>query len=171
MPVPARSLPRRLTGAAEDVFRRLPEPWKRRVVRRLTPSHTVGSVVVFRDGDAVLVVRQHHSSGWCLPGGHLRAGESAYAGLRREVVEELGAAVWTAWAPAVPQRPSGVVHDPVARRVDLVFLAAVERGADIVPGDGIDEHRWLSLAEDPENQTTADALQAVDVRRSLPHAG
>lgn len=68
-----------------------------------------------------------------------------------------------AWAPAVPQQPTGVVHDPVARRVDLVFVADVTPGAAIGLGRGIDEHRWLPLDADPENEATGNVLRAVGV--------
>lgn len=105
-----------LRRAALVGFRHAPPLVRRWVVRRITPSFTVGSVLVLRDGDEVLLLDQRHHDGLTLPGGLLRRGEDGASGLRREVWEEVGLELTL-------DEPSVTVVDSRARRVDLVFTA------------------------------------------------
>jgi ADP-ribose pyrophosphatase YjhB (NUDIX family) len=110
-----------------SVFRRLPIPVRRTAVRALTPQFTVGVVVVLeRPSGGVLLVRQRHTGRWALPGGLLDRGEGPREALAREVAEELGLTLDTGALD-----PPGVLVDPAARRVDIVFRTV----ADVQPRD------------------------------------
>jgi 8-oxo-dGTP diphosphatase len=99
------------------IFRRLPVWARRFLVRRISPSFTVGAVcAVLRDDGALLAVRLTYRNGWWLPGGLLSRGESAAEGARREVLEETG-------VPVELIGPPTVVVDAEARRVDVIFRA------------------------------------------------
>ena len=114
----------RLHRLALQVFRRLPVRARRRVVRTVAPSFTVGAICVIERADgAVLLVRQTYRKAWGIPGGLLERGESPEDAARREVAEEVGLAIELVGEPAV-------VVDEDARRVDVIFRARPAEGAD-----------------------------------------
>lgn len=161
--------------AALEVYSRLPRAAKRRIVRTISPSFTVGSMCfIERDDASLLLVRHSYRERWGVPGGLLQRGESAGHGARREVKEEVGIDITLLGEPAV-------VVDPEPQRVDIIFRArpldpalAVEdrvqpRSPEIV------EAAWFSPDSLPELQfETADALVTLaraatsPVRRRLP---
>ena len=72
-------------------YTRTPAPLRRRIVRVLTPGYRVGALAVLQRPDGrVLLVDQPYVTGWSLPGGDLKRGESVRAGLQRELREEVG---------------------------------------------------------------------------------
>ena len=106
------------------LFRRLPVRARRRVVRTLAPSFTVGAIcMIEREDGALLLVRQSYRRRWGVPGGLLKRGETPHDAARREVLEEVGLDVELVGEPAV-------VVEPKARRVDLVFRARPAAGED-----------------------------------------
>ena len=141
------------------VFRSLPTPLRRLLVRLGTPSYTVGAVLVLRRADGrVLMVDQRHTGGWALPGGHLRRGEDPLDGLLREVREEVGLRLERDQLPA----PTALI-DARARRVDLVY---------VLDADGQHPHRadedevlrlgWFALDDLPDiTDPTRDILRSV----------
>lgn len=142
------------------LFRRLPTPARRFVVRRMTPSFTVGAICVIEreDGD-LLLVRHSYRRRWGLPGGLLEVGEDAADAARREAREEVGLAVELVGEPAV-------VVDPEPRRVDIVYRArAVGTGGDVAPhavSPEIVELAWFpSDALPPLQHEAASALVAL----------
>lgn len=109
---------------ALDVFRRLPVRARRRVVRSIAPSYTVGAICVIERVDgAVLLVRLSYRNSWGLPGGLLKRGESPADAARREVREEAGLDVDLVSDPVV-------VVDAPAQRVDVIFRARPAAGVD-----------------------------------------
>src|SRR5438105_4547980 len=101
------------------VFRRLPRPMRRMIIRLITPSYTVGAVLALQRSDGtLLLVEQRHSPGWALPGGLLRRRELPSDGLVREVEEEVGIRL----DPASLASPTAVLS-PRVRRVDIVYLS------------------------------------------------
>ncbi|MGE5595042.1 MAG: NUDIX domain-containing protein [Hyphomicrobiales bacterium] len=77
----------------DSLLRRIaPLLWRGQVLRwQLTGGHVMGAkVIVVREG-RVLLIRQTYRSGWFLPGGGLKRGESPEAAARREAREEAGA--------------------------------------------------------------------------------
>jgi 8-oxo-dGTP diphosphatase len=143
------------------VFRRLPRPVRRLIIRSFTPSYTVGAVLALQRSDgSLLLVEQRHSPGWALPGGLLARGESPSDGLLREVKEEVGLVLDPAQMPV----PFAVLA-PRVRRVDVVYVSA--RGDEFAPRRGADEDEvtgvgWFALDALPEvSDATVDILHGV----------
>jgi 8-oxo-dGTP diphosphatase len=147
--------------AAMRVFRRLPRPVRRLIIRSVTPSYTVGAVLALQRSDGeLLLVEQRHSPGWALPGGLLRRGETPSDGLVREVEEEVGLVLDPARLPL----PFTVLA-PRVRRVDVVYVSA--SGDDFAPRRGDDEDEvtgveWFALDALPDvSDATIDILHGV----------
>ena len=143
------------------LYRSLPVGARRFVVRRLTPSFSVGAMCVVERADgALLLVRHSYRRRWGFPGGLLARREQPADAARREVLEEVGLAV------DIDGKPS-VVVDPVARRVDVIFRARPQRDT---PGEvsptspEITESRWFPPDELPELQPES-ATALVEVAR------
>lgn len=138
----------RLHRAALGGFRRLPTWARRRVVRTIAPSFTVGAMAfVERSDGAILLVRLAYRKRWGVPGGLLERGEEADVGARREVVEETGLVIDLLGEPTV-------VVDPEPQRVDIVFRARVADGIDPASAaphsPEIVEVRWFQRDALPE---------------------
>ena len=131
--------------AALAVFRRLPVAGRRFVVRRVSPSYTVGAMcVVQRDDGAILCVKLSYRKRWGFPGGLLERGETALAAAHREVREETGIDIEIDGPPAV-------VVDPRARRIDIVFRCHPVDDRQPTPDAAeVLEARWFPAAELPE---------------------
>ncbi|MEW6153214.1 MAG: NUDIX hydrolase [Actinomycetota bacterium] len=98
-------------------WRVLPQPVRQFVVRRATPSYSVGAIVVIERSDgSLLLIRNSYRQGWGFPGGFLKRGEAPADAARRETGEEVGVEV------VVGDNPK-VVVDAHARRVDVIFGA------------------------------------------------
>jgi 8-oxo-dGTP diphosphatase len=142
------------------IYQRLPKRLRRFVVRRATPSFTVGAVcLIERTDGAVLLVRQVYRRGWGVPGGLTRKREEITDCARREVLEEVGLPIELVGEPAV-------VVDPEPRRIDVVFRARPVPDAE--PDDAkpcspeIAEVRWFSTEDLPDLQhETVSALVAL----------
>ncbi len=142
------------------IFRLLPRPTRRLVVRSLAPSFTVGAIcVIERPGGELLLVRQTYRTHWGFPGGLTKRGEDIRDTARREAFEEVRFEIDLVGEPAV-------VVDPGPRRVDVVFRARPAAGAaldDIRPtSPEIVEARWFAADALPElQQEAANALVAL----------
>ncbi|MDQ2651200.1 MAG: NUDIX hydrolase [Actinomycetota bacterium] len=157
---------RRLHRLALRIFEQLPRSLRRRIVRVLAPTFSVGAICcIERDDGAILLVRQSYRRRWGLPGGLLQKGESAHAAVVREVAEEVGLDLVLSGEPAV-------VVDGQARRVDVVFRGRPASRADadaVAPrSPEIDEVRWFHADELPELQAEA-AGALVTLARSASH--
>jgi ADP-ribose pyrophosphatase YjhB (NUDIX family) len=154
---------------ALQVFRRLPVSARRRVVRTIAPSFTVGAICVIERSDgAVLLVRQSYRNSWGLPGGLLKRGETPVAAAIREVREESTLEI------DVMDDPATVV-DAAAQRVDIVFRARPAPGVDPAsarPGSPeILEVGWFPSGDLPDLQfETSGALVALARRAVAPSA-
>jgi ADP-ribose pyrophosphatase YjhB (NUDIX family) len=141
-------------------YRRLPVWARRRVVRSLAPSFTVGAMCfVTRDDGHLLLVRHLYRTDWGVTGGLLKRGEVAADGARRETFEEVGLAVDLHGQPVAQV-------DPEARRVDVIYRAVPAVGADPTTArpcsPEIVEVRWFPLSELPPLQhETAGALEIL----------
>lgn len=140
------------------VFAKLPRPVRRRVVRLLSPSFTVGAMCfIERDDGALLLVRHVYRERWGVPGGLLERGEAAPDGAVREVHEEVGIRIELLGEPAV-------VVDAHPQRVDVIFRARPLDAREVL--DAVKPHspeivdaRWFAPDALPELQfETADAL-------------
>ena len=142
-----------------QVYRHLPVWARRRVVRTISPSFTVGAMCfIERDDGQLLLVRLVYRDRWGVPGGLLERGEDAADGARREVWEEVGVAVDLRGEPTV-------VIDPVAQRVDVVYRARLS--ADQAPDSvrpcspEIAEARWFPVNGLPDLQPETSAALVV----------
>jgi ADP-ribose pyrophosphatase YjhB (NUDIX family) len=137
------------------VFRRLPAPVRRVVVRAGTPSFTVGAVCLLQRDERLLMLRQPHRVGWSLPGGLLDRRESAAEAVQRELHEELGLRVRVG-------RPVTVVVDAPLRRVDVVYRLVVDHAVGERVGGEATSSRWLRPEEvDEMDGPTRQILQAA----------
>lgn len=154
-----------LHRAALTTFRHLPAPARWAVVRRTTPTFSVGCLLVaVRDDDTVLVLRQRHQEGWTLPGGLLARRETPRQGLLRELAEELGLRTPALRALGLPDEPTAVAFHPHERHIDAIFRVDPPAGAalDLTPdGTEVLQAGWLR-PDDPRLSTlTLDALERV----------
>lgn len=166
-----------LHRALLKVFRALPTGARRRVVRTIAPSFTVGSMCfIERPDGALLLVRHVYRRRWGVPGGLLERGEEPADAAVREVREEVGIDVVLLGEPAV-------VVDPEPQRVDIVYRARVAPGADWRDASPrspeIATVEWFRPTELPELQhETAGAFVALarvrgagEAARGVPRAG
>lgn len=157
MPVaPVHSRPLYLT--ALRVFRRLPAPLRRGLVRAGTPGFTVGAVCLLERDGRLLMLRQPHRLGWSLPGGLLDRGESAAEAVVREVREEVGIEVAVG-------RPVTVVVDSPLRRVDVVYRVDVDGDIGERIGGEATTARWLVPAD--VDEMDAPTRQILDAARDV----
>ncbi|HYI61792.1 MAG TPA: NUDIX domain-containing protein [Acidimicrobiales bacterium] len=151
------------------VFRRLPTSARRRVVRTIAPSYTVGSMCfVERDDGALLLVQHSYRRRWGVPGGLLERGEATAEAAVREVREEVGVDVVLVGEPAV-------VVEPDPQRVDVIYRARLAPG--VAPDDAhpsspeIETVRWFPAGALPELQhETACAFVALARARGTSEA-
>ncbi len=155
-PAPVHSRPVYL--AALRVFRRLPAPLRRTLVRAGTPGFTVGAVCLLERDGRLLMLRQPHRVGWSLPGGLLDRGESAADAVAREVREELGVDVEVG-------RPVTVVVDSPLRRVDVIYRVTVGGEIGEHVGGEATTARWL-LPEEVD-EMDAPTRQILDAARDV----
>jgi 8-oxo-dGTP diphosphatase len=127
---------RRAYTAVLTVFRWLPAPVRRTIVRLGTPSFTVGAVCVIDHDRALLVLRQPHRHGWSLPGGLLERGEPAAEAVVREVFEETHLRVEVGV-------PLTVKVNARVRRVDVIYRIVVDRRPDARAGGEATDVGWL----------------------------
>jgi len=138
---------------------------RRAVVRRVTPTFTVGAICLVERGDGrILLIRQSYRNHWGLPGGLLQRREDPAVAAVREIREEVGLDIELVSEPAV-------VVDASPRRIDVVFRArpAREDEADAVCPSSVEivEAAWFLPTELPRLQVeTAQAVQAL-ARASL----
>lgn len=139
------------------IYGRLPTLPRRWVVRTISPSFTVGSMVVVERSDGrLLFVRQSYRAKWGVPGGLVKRREAAEEAAVREVYEEVGLRVELIGPP-------GVVIDPIPQRVDVIFRARPLPGKDLdaleLCSPEIKAVEWFSPTDLPELQfETAGAL-------------
>ncbi|WP_426572498.1 NUDIX hydrolase [Aquihabitans sp. McL0605] len=131
-------------------YQRLPTWARRRAVRTVAPSYTVGAMCfIERDDDHLLLVRHVYRKRWGVPGGLLKRGEDAADGARREVLEEVGLAI-----DLIGE--AQVVVDAEPQRVDVIYRAKPVADADldsVAPGSPeILEARWFPRDALPELQ-------------------
>ena len=76
-----------------SIWRALPGPVRRSIVRATEPHFTVAMAAVVRDEEGRILLLEHvfrPGSGWGLPGGFLAKRERLEDGIRRELREEVG---------------------------------------------------------------------------------
>ncbi len=154
----------RLQTALLHVFGRLPPLLRRRIVRLMTPSFTVGAICLIERPDGkILLVQQVYRTAWGVPGGLSKRGEDIAECAKREVLEETGIVIDLVGEPAV-------VVDAGPQRVDVVYRARPSAGFDLSTvspqSPEIADVRWFALDELPELQHEAVSALAALTRAS-----
>lgn len=158
-----RSVGSRLRSAGYRGFYRLPPPIRRRLVRLVAPTYTVGAVILVQDTeDRLLLLRQPPGHGWSLPGGMIDRGERPVDCAARELAEETGLRLSVDDLSAAT--PNAVAHSH-GHWVDFVYQASVDPEDHEITVDGgeVLEARWHNL-------TTLPPL-TVPTARLLAHFG
>ena len=113
------------------------------------PMVGVGGVVI-RD-NMILLAKRSHPPGkglWSIPGGLVKLGETLREAVKREVREECGLEV----EPTSPIKVFDVIERDVNGRVRfhyviVDYLCEIKGESAILPGDDVEEVRWISLDE------------------------
>jgi 8-oxo-dGTP diphosphatase len=148
------------------IWRRVPRPVRRWIVRLIAPSFTVGATcLIERDDGAVLLVRVVYRDGWGLPGGLINRREDIDSCARREVREETGLAIDLVGEPAV-------VVDARPQRIDVIYRARPAAGTDadsVEPRSAeVSDVRWFPTDALPELQPEAVSGLVALARADLP---
>lgn len=101
---------------------------------RFQKRQYLGTLIVIRVGNSVLLLRSSYRREWNLPGGRQKVGESAEAAVRRELSEETGISVGQILAT---KTISGVWH---GRAEKISFF---EARIDILPAIRIDNREII----------------------------
>ena len=149
-----------------QLWRRVPRPIRRWIVRLVAPSYTIGAAcVIEREDGALLLVRVVYRDGWGLPGGLVNRREDIDSCARREVREETGLAVELVGEPAV-------VVDARPQRVDVIYKARPVHGADpdaVGPrSPEVSDVRWFQANALPQLQPEAVGGLVALARSEVP---
>jgi 8-oxo-dGTP diphosphatase len=120
---------------------------------------SIAAAVVVDERDRLLVVRKRGTSSFMQPGGKIEPGETAFAALQREVLEELNVCI-----VLTTVRPLGRFCAPAANEPDQVVDAAlfvVELAGDPRPSAEIEEIAWLDL------QSPSDSVDLAPLTRNI----
>lgn len=154
-------IPRKLRRIALQVYPRLPWPVRRLGIALVTPTHTVGALLVVQDLDRrILLVRQSYTSGWSLPGGLLGRHEAPADAATRELVEETGLRI-----DPVRLKPSlpNALHQADNHWIDFVYFASAEDATGELQADGAEilEVAWFPTDSLPPLRSEARSILAA----------
>ena len=108
------------------------------------------SAVIFDEtGQKVLLTRRADNGKWCLPSGHMEAGESAVETCIREVKEETGLSVQVKRLVGVYTNPHRLLEYPDGNKFHLVALSfeAEVIGGELTTSDETTAFGYFTLAE------------------------
>jgi len=127
-----------LKKIALQVYKRLPIPIQRKVVRIMYPGYVVAAKVFITDANGkFLVVKTTYNPDWDIPSGHCDPGESPNLAACRELWEETGLKV-----DAVQQ--FGVIFYTKLRTLQVLFVHALDTTIELQPDNlEISDVRWV----------------------------
>ena len=108
------------------------------------------SAVIFDEtGEKVLLTRRADNGKWCLPSGHMEAGESAVETCIREVKEETGLSVQVKRLVGIYTSPHRLLQYPDGNKFHLVALSfeAEMIDGELTTSDETTEFGYFSLPE------------------------
>jgi 8-oxo-dGTP pyrophosphatase MutT (NUDIX family) len=117
---------------------------------RLARPVTMGVRVIIVDRDNVLLVRHTYRTGWFLPGGGLKRGESLLEAAAREAREEAGATL-------LDPELVGIFSNFSEGKSDHVALFGSRGAATLEHDDEIAEVRWFAIAHLPADVSPGTA--------------
>ncbi len=121
------------------------------------PDAPVTAALVFAMQGERFVLADITGRGWCVPGGHLEAGESEQEAVRREAYEEAGLTLG-------PIRLLGhytLTAEDSGTTLAAMYIGAIMRLDPLPPGFESRGVRAFALAEIPAHYYTWDALLAA----------
>lgn len=137
------------------LYRTIPRPLTRALLWAANPKFNVGAVGLFLTPEGKLLVLKHvyrHTYPWGLPGGYLKRGETAEAGMLRELKEETG-------LDGVIERVL-CVEDVDAFQREVVFVGRVDSAQAIVLNFEIDEAAYVATDQLPAEMLPRHAVLA-----------
>lgn len=159
------TLRRKVGTALLSVFRRIPGPLKRGLVRAGTPNYTVGAVCAIEHEGTVLLLRQAHREGWSLPGGLLEHGEPPADAVIREVLEETGLRI-------DPGDHIAVGVHPHTQSIDVIFRATALDRPDLRLAHEARRARWWDIEKVRDvDRETRQILDLLVRTRDTPRPG
>ena len=164
---------RKLKAANPDLlFRNLREIRDYLERHRGLPAHppvaTVGALI-FNAQDEILMIQTHKwSHKWGIPGGKIKANETAEAALRREVLEETGLAIEKIRFELVQDCIEPPEFYQKAHFILLNYTAHADR-RDVVLNDEAEDYRWVSREEAARMDLNGPTRILLDHVRSHPH--
>jgi 8-oxo-dGTP diphosphatase len=132
-------------------------------MRYEAPTVAVGAIC--QNGKDLLMVKRGREPAkglWSIPGGRVELGEYLADALVREVREETGLDVQVGQLAGIHE----VVGDP--HFVILDFEAIVTTDRDPVPGDDVEEVRWVPFGEVPDLDCTPRFVEIMKAWSVLP---
>ena len=106
---------------------------------------------IIRDGDRLLLARQHGSDSWGLIGGGIEPGETPHDAVAREVLEELGVEPTVGDLVGAYGGPDLVIDYPNGDRVaytTITFECVLPAGAELIlETEELVEVRWFKPSE------------------------
>lgn len=137
---------------------------------RIIPVPAVNAIV-FNEQREILLTRRsaqiREPGKWCLPGGHLEAGEDLVTAIRREVQEEVGLVVRKEELMGIYSDPALTVTTeilPEGHRAQFVVAAFVVREyeGDVTPNFEVDKWGWFRADNLPEPMLKSHPIRVAD---------
>jgi ADP-ribose pyrophosphatase YjhB (NUDIX family) len=115
-------------------------------IGRQAPLAVACSAAIRDSEQRILLTKRTDNRQWCLPGGHLEAGESVTEGVVREVKEETGLDIEVLRLTGVYSSPHRVLEYTNGARFQIVALnfEARVRGGALAISDETCEFMWCS---------------------------
>ena len=136
-----------LKKTVQTIWRNLPPPFRRIIVRATQPTFTisVAAIIVNEKGEVLLLDHVLRSApSWGMPGGFIAGGEQPIAAIRRELREETGMKLTGAELFRV--RTVGRRHVEILFRAEAVGTATVKSREITAVG-------WFKPSELPKSMT------------------